>query len=126
MLKPNGNLGLLAVNTIAEGDTRQVALEAMLRAGYSIYAAVPNFEWPGAAVVVASAVYLHRGLWGGLYCLNGEIVPTISAFLSSETEWSPMPLVANANKSFIGSYVLGTGFVIREEEANELIDENAR
>ncbi|CAJ2785038.1 Eco57I restriction-modification methylase domain-containing protein [Burkholderia pseudomallei] len=126
LLKPNGNFGLLAVNTIAEGDTRQVGLEAMLHNGYSIYAAVPNFDWPGAAVVVASAVYVHRGSWGGSYQLSNKPVSTISAFLSSEVEWSPMPLKANANKSFIGSYVLGTGFIVRAEEALALIADDAK
>ncbi|MCG5078688.1 Eco57I restriction-modification methylase domain-containing protein [Paraburkholderia tagetis] len=126
LLKPNGNFGLLAVNTIAEGDTRQVGLEAMLHSGYSIFAAAPNFDWPGAAVVVASAVYVHRGSWGGSYQLSGRPVPTISAFLSSEVEWSPMPLKANANKSFIGSYVLGTGFIVRAEDALRLIADDAK
>jgi methylase of polypeptide subunit release factors len=126
LLKPTGNFGLLAVNTIAEGDTRQVGLESMLHSGYSIYAAVPNFDWPGAAMVVASAVYMHRGTWEGKHHLNGVPVSTISAFLSSEAERSPMPLTANFDKSFNGTYVLGTGFIVSEEEAKELIADDAK
>lgn len=126
LLKAGGNFGLLAVNTIAEGDTRQVALEAMLKSGHAIYAANPNFAWPGAAAVVASMVHVHRGDWGGAYQLSGKTVSTISAFLSSEDEWSPKPLKANAGKSFQGSIVLGLGFTMSETEAQALIARDAK
>jgi hypothetical protein len=121
LVRPGGNAGLLAVNTIAEGDTRQVCLEAMLKSGIAVYAAWPNFPWPGDAAVLASEVHLHRGPWRGGYQLSGESVPIISAFLSGEDEWSPKPLASNANKAFIGSYVLGMGFTMTEAEAKALI-----
>ena len=126
LLKAGGNFGLLAVNTIAEGDTRQAGLEAMLKSGYAIYAAWPNRPWPGVAAVVVSQVHVHRGPWRGAFTLYGAAVPTISAFLSSEDEWSPKPLKANADKSFIGSYVLGMGFTISEEQARERIAHDAK
>jgi hypothetical protein len=126
VLRPGGTFGLLAVNTIAEGDTRQVGLEAMLHQGVRLFAARPNFEWPGAAAVVASAVHGRRGDWNGTRRINGAVVPTISAFLSAEDEWTPRPLQANANESFIGSYVLGMGFTMLPEEAQTYIDRDAR
>ncbi|GIK88173.1 MAG: hypothetical protein BroJett026_36540 [Betaproteobacteria bacterium] len=126
LLRPGGNAGLLAVNTIAEGDTRQVGLEAMLKSGHAIYAAWPNFAWPGAAAVVASEVHLTRGPWRGRYALSGIEVPTISPFLSGEDEWSPKPLAANANKAFQGSIVLGLGFTMSEADAQALIARNAK
>lgn len=125
-LRPGGTFGLLAVNTIAEGDTRQVGLEAMLRHGVALFAARPNFEWPGAAAVVASAVHGRRGDWRSTRRINGAVVPTISAFLSAEDESSPKPLQANAGKSFIGSYVLGMGFTMPPEEAQTHIARDAR
>jgi hypothetical protein len=121
LLRPSGTFGLLAVNTIAEGDTRQVALEAMLRHGVTLFAARPNFEWPGAASVLASAVHATRGPWRGVMRLSGALVPTISAFLSAEEEWSPKPLQVNTGKSFIGSYVLGMGFTMSADDAQALI-----
>lgn len=126
LIRGGGNFGLLAVNTIAEGDTRQVGLEAMLRGGHAIYAAWPNRPWPGDASVVVSQVHIHRGRWQGIYRLNHEPVPTISAFLSSEDEWSPKPLKANANKSFQGSIVLGPGFMMSEDEAQAFIVRDAK
>ncbi|CAN7180219.1 Eco57I restriction-modification methylase domain-containing protein [Caballeronia sp. LjRoot31] len=126
LLKVGGNLGLLAVNTIAEGDTRQVGLEAMLRQGYSIYAANPSFPWPGVAAVLASAVHIHRGGWRGGYRLKDEPVLTISAFLSGEDEWSPKPLLSNANQSYQGSIILGRGFTISEEVAQGFIERDQK
>ncbi|MCT3765546.1 hypothetical protein OZ663_03685 [Elizabethkingia sp. HX CGY] len=38
----------------------------------------------------------------------------------------PMPLLSNKGKSFIGSYVLGLGFVLSHEQANELIRKDPR
>jgi hypothetical protein len=131
LVRPGGYVGLLAVNTIAEGDTRQVGIEAMRTQGITIHAAWPNFEWPGAAAVVASQVHLHRPAanderWQGAFTLSGSRVPTISAFLSAEEEWSPKPLRANAGKSFQGSIVLGLGFTMSEAEAQTLIAHDAK
>jgi hypothetical protein len=39
---------------------------------------------------------------------------------------NPFPLKQNADKSFIGSYVLGMGFVLTPEQANQLIHKDAR
>lgn len=129
LVRPGGTLGLLAVNTIAEGDTRQVGLEAMLRAGHEIYAAWPNFEWPGVAAVAASEVHLRRKLdgqqWRGGHRLSDRQAPTISAFLSAEDEWSPKSLKANNGKSFQGSIVLGMGFTLSEFDAKALIARNS-
>jgi hypothetical protein len=126
VLRPGGTFGLLAVNTIAEGDTRQVGLEAMLRQGIALFAARPNFEWPGAAAVVASEVHGVRGEWHGQCRINGTVVPTISAFLTGEDEWSPEPLTANADKSFQGSIVLGLGFTLTPEAAQVHLARDAR
>ncbi len=126
LLRPNGIFGLIACNTIAEGDTRQVGLEQMLKKGANIISASPNMPWPGEAAVVISPVALCKGEWKGKRQLNDTEVDYISAFLSAQDEWSPMRLKANANQSFIGSYVLGMGFTMSEEEAQALIDKNPK
>lgn len=54
------------------------------------------------------------------------MVPTISAFLTAEYEWSPEPLKANADKSFQGSNVLGLGFTMTPEEAQGHLARDAR
>ncbi|HBO8906752.1 TPA: ATP phosphoribosyltransferase regulatory subunit [Pseudomonas aeruginosa] len=122
LLRESGGFGLLAVNTIAEGDTRQVGLEAMVGSGAVIHAAYPNEPWPGKAAVVTSRVHVHKGKWDGERSLLGRPVPFISAFLSDREEWSPKRLKANEGKAFVGSYVLGMGFVLSPDEAHRMLD----
>ena len=123
LLREGGDFGLLAVNTIAEGDTRQVGLERLVgELGATIYAAYPNEPWPGKAAVVTSRVHLRKGEWKAPAHLSGREVPYISPFLSDQEEWTPKRLAVNAGKSFIGSYVLGMGFVLSEEEALAMIE----
>jgi len=122
LLHDGGHFGLLAVNTIAEGDTRKVGLEAMLSAGAVIHAAHPNEPWPGAAAVVTSRVHMRKGEWQGPRNLLGLPVLHISAFLSSREEESPKRLKVNENIAFQGSIVLGMGFVLTFEEAQRMLD----
>jgi hypothetical protein len=122
LLRDAGGLGLLAVNTIAEGDTRQVGLEAMLRSGAIIHAAYPNEPWPGKAAVVTSRVHLRRGTWKAASRLLNRVVRAISAFLSEGEDWSPTALQINSGKAFQGSTVLGDGFVLSPADANRMLD----
>ena len=126
LLREGGGFGMLAVNTIAEGDTRQVGLEAMVNAGAVIHAAYPNEPWPGKAAVVTSRVHVHKGEWLGERTLLGRLVPVISAFLSDREEWSPKRLKTNESIAFQGSIVLGMGFVLSPDEARRMLDADPR
>lgn len=123
-LRNGGLFGLLATNTIAEGDTRQVGLESLLKAGLEIISAYPSEKWPGAAAVATSRVHAIKGKWAGTRVLSGKKVHHISAFLTEGEQWSPKRLAANENIAFIGSYAHGDGFIINEADAKQmLIDE---
>ena len=111
-----GDFGLIACNTIAEGDTRQVGLERMLKAEGTIYAAYPNMPWPGTAAVVISPVFMMKGTWQGKKQLSGEEVEIISPFLTGQDEWSPQILEASKNLSYQGSLVLGKAFVLEKDD----------
>ena len=126
LLRQGGCFGLLAVNTIAEGDTRQVGLEAMVRSGAVIHAAYPNEPWPGKAAVVTSRVHVHKGEWRGERSLLGRPAPFISAFLSDREEWSPKRLKANENIAFQGCITRGMGFVLTHDEARRMLDADPR
>lgn len=126
LLRRRACLGLLAARSIAEGDTRQVGLERLLKTGAVIYAAYPNEPWPGSASVITSRIHITKGEWSGYRILSGNSVDFISAFLSDQEEWSPKPLRANLDKSFIGSYVLGKGFILTEEKALSFIERDPK
>ena len=126
LLSDGGEFGLLAVNTIAEGDTRKVGLEAMVTAGAVIHAAYPNEPWPGKAAVVTSRVHVRRGAWNGPRSIFDRPVQHISAFLSEQEQWSPKRLRANAGLTFQGTIVLGMGFVLTTDEAQAMIADDGR
>lgn len=121
ILRQGCSFGLLAVNTIAEGDTRQVGLEAMVQADAVIHSAYPNEPWAGKAAVVTSRVHIHKGQWLGERTLLGRSTKYISAFLSCNEELSPKRLKASKNAAYIGTYLLGLGFVLSQNEALKML-----
>lgn len=128
LLRDGGMMALLATNTIAQGDTREVGLDQLTAQGFSIPRAVPSAPWPGEASLEVAQVWLHRGAWPDAFVLNGQPVAGITPFLTvpGQVAGKPHRLAANEEKSFIGSYVLGMGFVLTPEEAQALIARNPR
>lgn len=111
ILRQGGTFGLIATNTIAQGDTRSTGLRWICQQGGTIYNAQKRLKWPGLAAVVVSVVNICQGNYKQTKLLNGREVLRISAFLfHAGGNENPAVLLANAEKSFIGSYVLGMGF----------------
>ncbi|MEB3353170.1 MAG: DNA methyltransferase, partial [Cyanobacteriota bacterium] len=111
LLRPDGAMGLIATNTIAQGDTRSTGLRWICTHDGTIYAARRRYRWPGVAAVVVSIVHVLKGAYSGERTLDGRRVEEITAFLFDKGgHEDPKPLKANAGKSFVGSYVLGMGF----------------
>ncbi len=117
LLREGGNLGLIATNTIAQGDTRSTGLRWICTNGGEIYDATRRLQWPGLAAVVVSVVHIHRGRWTGPTKLDGQILAAISAFLVQGTvHEDPAKLIENENQSFVGSFVLGMGFTFDDTD----------
>lgn len=127
LLNENGGFGLIATNTISQGDTREVGLDQLIE-NCTIYRAVASRTWPGIANLEVAYVWLRQGSWNGEFILDEKPVDGITAFLTNpgKASGNPYRLVENQNKSFIGSYVLGMGFVLTSEEAEALIEKDAR
>lgn len=120
LLRSGGAFGLIATNTIGQGDTRESSLLPILRAGGRILEAKRRLVWPGEAAVVVSVVHVGKGLDGASARLDGKPVRRISAFLmEGDVDESPKPLAANADKAFVGSYVLGMGFTFDDDGAGD-------
>jgi hypothetical protein len=126
MLREGGNLAMLATNTIAQGDTREVGLEQLVTKGFAIPRAAPSRKWPGTANLEVAHVWVHRGAWGGERVLDDQPVASIGPFLTvpGKVPGKPYRLAANRGKSFQGSIVLGMGFVLAPDEAEALIARN--
>jgi hypothetical protein len=111
LLRVGGSMGLIATNTIAQGDTRSTGLRWICLNGGTIYSARKRYKWPGVAAVVVSVVHQIKGAYGGNKLLERRPVEQITAFLfANGGHEDPKQLVANAGKSFQGSIVLGMGF----------------
>ncbi len=119
----NGLCGLLATNTIAQGDTREAGLDQIEALEWSIIRAISSRKWPGNASLEVAQVWLKHGNWIGKRSLNERYVESISSHLtiSRMIEGEPYVLRTNSKKSFRGSELLGMGFILEPEEAQILI-----
>jgi len=128
LLRDGGQLGMLATNTLSQGDTREVALDQLVARGFTIPRAVPSRPWPGTANLEVAHVWLRKGEWRGDHYLDDRPVAGITPFLSApgKVTGNPHRLAANSGKSFIGSYVLGMGFVLTPDEARALIEKDPK
>ncbi|CBN55043.1 MULTISPECIES: Eco57I restriction-modification methylase domain-containing protein [Kamptonema] len=126
LLSFNGGFGLVATNTIAQGDTREVGLDQLVANGCVIIRTVPSRKWEGTASLEVAYVWLRKGNWQGKFILDEKPVDGITALLTTlgKAVGNPHRLVANQDKSFIGSLVLGMGFVLTLEEAQALIEKD--
>ena len=61
LLRPDGCMGLIATNTIGQGDTRSTGLRWICQNGGTIYRATKRLKWPGEAAVIVSVVHMYRG-----------------------------------------------------------------
>jgi hypothetical protein len=122
LVRTPGGAGLVATNTIAQGDTREVGLDSLLQAGSTIHRAISSRPWPGTANLEVAHVWTWAGAWRGDVVLNERSVQAIESHLTVPQDGigSPHRLSANANKSFQGTVVLGTGFMLDPAEADAL------
>jgi len=129
LLAEAGVFGLVATNTIAQGETREVGLEQILASGQTtLIRAVPSTPWPGDAALEVAFVWLWRGLWLGQFTLSGRVAQGITPLLteSNGVSGAPTHLASNASMALIGSYVRGIGFVLSQKQAADLISKDTR
>lgn len=128
LLREEAMFGLLATDTISQGDTREVGLDELIANGGTIVRAIPSTLWPGKASVVIAQLWIHKGGWQGHFYLDETIVPSITAFLTPGDHFTSKPqrLRENVGKCYIGSQLSGEGFKLTEEEATALLTEDSR
>ncbi len=127
IINKGGFLALISTNTIAQGDTRETGLDYITNANGVINFAIRSIKWPGVAAVDVSLIIITNQNWKGNKILNGNQVENISPYLDNTNDiGNPYSLINNSNNSFIGTYVLGKGFILSEEKAKELIRLNSK
>ena len=126
VIRPFGFQALIATNTICQGDTREVALDYLLKSNKAVFA-VKSTPWPGAAGVSVSLVSIFKGNKFRSIRLLNKTVEKINSYLEEgDSQTTPFELFANRNVSFQGTLVLGTGFILDDKESQKLIDSNEK
>jgi hypothetical protein len=123
-----GRVGIIATNTIAQGDTREVGLDQAVGNGVSVYRAVKSQPWPGTASLEVSLVWVGHAQDDEPRTLDGRQVQAITPSLDprSRVFGNPHRLSANSDQSFQGSNILGLGFTMTPDAAQELISKDSR
>lgn len=128
LLGEHGAFGLIATNTIAQGDTRATGLLPLVTVGWELYDATDSMPWPGGAAVTVSIVHAAHGRARSQTerQLGGVRVQTINSRLRPKPERSdPKPLQANASAAYVGSYLLGD-FTVTPEQRDALVGKNRK
>ena len=143
LIRVNGVTGLLATNTIAQGDTRESGLLRILHTGGAIIRAQRRIKWPGEdASVVATALHIMRGDCLGPVFLDAVPVKFISSYLSCRiADVSPATLTGRSIACSKGVVPYGAQFFLPSDERalhtscpegitdsrwNQFIEENSR
>lgn len=131
LVNPTGTLGLIATNTIAQGDTREVGLDQLIERGFTISRAVQSRPWPAA-----NATLNYAAVWGASRSdlpavrrvADGVLTERITTLLEPEGRagGSPKRLDENSSVAFIGTYVLGSGFLVSGDVAASWITSDQR
>jgi hypothetical protein len=127
LIREEGSAGIVATNTIAQGDTREVGLDRLNQDGTSIYRAIPSRKWPGTANLEIAQLWFRKGKWTGNCFLNDKAVETISSHLTAGDGTAigePCEIVENKEKAFVGALVVGMGFILESSEVERLVATN--
>jgi len=116
-VRGTGAFGLIATNTISQGDTRFTGLRYIRKNGGDIYCAEKRKKWPGEAAVVVSVLNIVKVRVPGLEKhLDGKQVEDITAFLlPAGSDEDPARLPETRGRSYMGSIILGAGFIFSPE-----------
>lgn len=124
-----GAIGLVATNTLAQGDTRESGLCVILDDGWTLYDANDGMPWPGDASVTVVTLHVARGGFAATLSprLNERMVAAIDSRLTANEERKPLAaLAANSAINVNGLNAGGMGFVLTEQERDDLVRLDAR
>ena len=101
LLNAGGQAGLIATNTLAQGDTREVGLDQLVAGGVTIRRAIKSEPWPSrSAVLEYCAVWTSRARVNAAAPLEkGVVVGDITASLdvAARVVGAPRKLAANGS-----------------------------
>lgn len=129
LIRRQGTFGLIATNSVVQGDTRSTGLEQILKDGGTIYEATRRYQWPGEAAVVVSVIHAINGAYPNVILLDGKKASRISAYLlNGRSDGTPVAMPRNKGLGFVGSKIWGSGFLFEASpsESSSTIDDMDR
>ncbi len=121
LIKPKGFFSIISTNTISQGGTREGGLEYIINSGGKINFAIKSVKWPGrAAVVVSLFTVIKDDKWNAIYLANKKVDNINSLLDSDQSNNNPYQLFCNKGKCFIGSTIEGKGFILEDNEVQNL------
>jgi hypothetical protein len=118
LLRSGGVFGLIATNTIGQGNTRASGLTAILAHGGAVLRATRRLKWPGEAAVIVSVVHVAKAEVHSPV-LDGRTANRISAYLvDGELDTSPFKLAASGGRAFNGTKIYGQGFCFDDNDVD--------
>jgi hypothetical protein len=131
LLAARGQLGFVTINTLIEGATLRVGLEQAADRALTIRQGRSPHPWPTASAniqVVEAWASRAPVAKGASYWLDGEEVLAIGPDLQpyGRIRCRPERLRENDDIAFQGSNVLGLGFILTIEQAQELVARDRR
>jgi len=123
LLSINSSYSFIASQTIKERTSRVDGLGWIRKKNGEINFALTNKEWPGKASTLINIVAINNFRNKNVSnILNNLKVNYINSFLSDEEiENEPYKLLSEKNKGFVGCFLLGDGFILKENERKDLI-----
>ncbi|WP_405858787.1 hypothetical protein OG361_31110 [Streptomyces sp. NBC_00090] len=127
-LAPARRVAIIASNTIAQGDSREVGIARAIEKGWEVFRAIKSQPWIGAANVFVSLIWLRSDGLKDPAVLEGASVSKIDSSLTrpSRVTGEPFEIKTFSGRSSQGCITVGTGFVIEEGEAQALIAADQR
>lgn len=83
LVRGMGTIGLLATNSLSQGDSATVGMRRILSNGQMAYRAQSSYAWPGLAGVTVAIVWMFLGDWAGTTELDGEAVSGLTSFFEN-------------------------------------------
>ncbi|MFD1271856.1 Eco57I restriction-modification methylase domain-containing protein [Streptomyces kaempferi] len=88
LVRHGGGMGVIATNSLAQGDTRVVGLDQLIAQGWCFYRAVKSRPWPAR-----SAALEYCAVWASRYAavtrvLDGRVVSGVTSSLNPESRVS--------------------------------------
>lgn len=121
IIRENGTFGLVATNTISQGDTRFSGLRWICVNDGILFDAKKNYRWPGAAAVMVSIVHGLRGNYSGNKFINGRKVEKITAYLFDKgNSDNPYTFLKNGKYVSKGIEVGCPAFIFDDSDADSL------